>query len=65
MKTAQNSNGTVLPAGADAPPEATCPYCGEIVILRRRKLMNNGGYTYFWRHPANVSPRCPGRARNK
>ncbi|MFN2161052.1 MAG: hypothetical protein ACK2UN_03165 [Candidatus Promineifilaceae bacterium] len=63
MKTAQAQDGTEVIASNEAPIEAICPYCKGIVILRKRKLMNNGGYVYFWRHRDNKNRNCPGRSR--
>lgn len=65
MKTAQTKDGIPIPANEDAPSEATCPYCGGIVILRRRKLMNSRGYSYYWRHLDNKNRSCPGRSRSQ
>lgn len=53
MKTALCRHGKPLIATDDAPKEARCPHCGGIVTLRYRKLMANGGTTYFWRHAEN------------
>lgn len=63
MKTAKTSKGTEVLASEKAPQEAVCPYCKGVVILRRRKLMNNNGYAYFWRHRDNQNLDCPGRSR--
>lgn len=60
MKTAEDGNGHELAAGEDSPPEAICPACGRTVTLRKRRLMNNRGYTYYWRHRAG-SHGCPKR----
>jgi len=37
-------NGQLTPATPDAPAMATCPNCGGLVKLRKRRE------TYFWRH---------------
>ncbi len=63
MKTAQTTDGTAIPASEEAPKEAQCPFCGGVVTLRRRKLMNAGGYSYFWRHRDRENRDCPARAR--
>ncbi len=65
MKTAQAPDGTIVTASQEAPPELICSDCGGTVILRRRKLMNNGGYSYFWRHLDNKNRDCPGRSRRR
>jgi len=67
MKTATISgkNGGFQPvvASAEAPQEAICPACGGVVILRQRKLMNQGGYAYYWRHRDNRNRECAKRHR--
>lgn len=64
MKIAQcpDSQQPLLASNA-APEKALCPYCEGVVTLRRRKLMNNGGYAYFWRHQDNRNRTCNGRSR--
>jgi uncharacterized Zn-finger protein len=63
MKTAQASDGKEVIASKEAPKEAICPYCKGIVTLRKRSLMNNGGYVYYWRHRDNKNLSCRGRSR--
>jgi len=64
MKVALTSDGgESIQAWASAPKEARCPYCGGVVILRGRRLMNSEEKTYFWRHRDNTHLDCPGRAR--
>lgn len=63
MKTAKSPDDKEIIASQEAPEEAICPYCNGLVTLRRRKLMNNGGFAYFWRHRDNKNRDCPGRAR--
>jgi hypothetical protein len=65
MKIAQTADGSVVTAASKAPKEALCRYCGGVVILRRRKLMNHGGYSYYWRHRDNEHRDCPGRSRSR
>ena len=50
MKTAVTSNGKPLVAAVGAPQSVICPKCGGVVILRVRRLMANGGDSYYWRH---------------
>jgi len=51
MKVAQHPDSQRPVTASDtAPDKAICPHCGGAVILRQRKRMNDGGYTYFWRH---------------
>jgi len=64
MKTAHTPQGKPVVADEKAPAEAVCPFCGGVVTLRRRKLMNDGGYVFYWRHIANQNRKCPGRSRN-
>jgi hypothetical protein len=56
MKTAVSSCGLSLAASISAPATATCPKCGGVVILKARKLMANGGNTYYWRHLKDDHP---------
>jgi hypothetical protein len=63
MKTAKSTDGIEIIASNKAPQEAICPYCEGIVTLRKRKLMNNGGYVYYWRHRDNQNRSCHGRSR--
>jgi hypothetical protein len=63
MKTAQAQDGHEIIASGEAPKEAICPYCNGVVILRKRTLMNNGGYAYFWRHRDNKNRNCRARSR--
>jgi len=50
VKTAVSSFGTIVAASQTAPTEARCPKCGGKVVLRARRLMANGGNSYYWRH---------------
>jgi hypothetical protein len=62
MKNAINQVGEAIPACAGAPPKAICPYCKETVLLRtRRRSLQEGGVTYFWRHEDHTNRRCPAR----
>jgi hypothetical protein len=61
MKRAQTAKGNPVIASPIAPPEALCPTCGDVVVLRQRRLMNNGGTSYFWRHLRNRNMRCEAR----
>lgn len=63
MKIATSPDGAEVSASPEAPEEAECQYCGGVVILRRRKLMNDAGYSYYWRHRDNEHRDCPGRSR--
>ena len=65
MKTAQLPDGERIEAGDEAPPQAICPFCGGTVTLRRRKLMNNQGFIFFWRHLDNENPQCQARLRRR
>ena len=65
MKTAVLPDGKSINASAKAPSAARCQFCGGPVLLRRRKLMNNGGYVFFWRHSDNQNLNCPGRSRRR
>lgn len=56
MKTAVSSYGVSVAASISAPATAICPKCGGVVILKARKLMANGGNTYYWRHLADDHP---------
>ncbi|MCZ7673812.1 MAG: hypothetical protein M5U34_45180 [Chloroflexi bacterium] len=63
MKVAQHPDSQQPVTASDtAPGKAICPHCGGVVILRRRKLMNNDGYTYFWRHQDNRNRSCNRRS---
>ncbi len=62
MKTARLPDSHLpVPAAPTAPPCAICPHCGGVVVLRRRKGMNDGPVTYFWRHQDNRNRSCNGR----
>jgi|GEM_PF-1740394 len=63
MKTAHLPDGTPITANSNAPTEAICPYCGAVLSLRSRLLMNSTERTYFWRHLGNSNPDCIGRKR--
>lgn len=64
MKVARHPNTRQpLEASATAPDKATCPHCEGWVHLRRRRLMNDGGYAYFWRHGDNKDKACIGRRK--
>jgi hypothetical protein len=65
MKTAQLPDGEKIEAGEEAPPKAICPFCGGTVTLRRRKLMNNQGFSFFWRHLDNENLQCQTRLRRR
>lgn len=65
MKIALLPDGVKVTADPEAPQEAVCPFCGGTVILRRRKLMNDAGYAYYWRHRDNEHRDCPGRSRQR
>lgn len=62
MKNAMNQAGETITAQAGAPDKAICPYCEEAVILRtRRRSVQEGGVTYFWRHENHTNRSCPAR----
>jgi predicted RNA-binding Zn-ribbon protein involved in translation (DUF1610 family) len=61
MKTAHTVQGMPVMASDAAPMQAVCPTCGDVVVLRQRRRMNNGGTAYFWRHLRNRSMRCESR----
>ncbi|MEZ4769570.1 MAG: hypothetical protein R2844_14210 [Caldilineales bacterium] len=62
MKTALDQNGSPIEAAAGRPEQATCPHCGGVVVLRRRKRGRpQQGMTYFWRHQDHENTRCPAR----
>lgn len=61
MKRAHTAKGHPVLASPMAPSEAVCPRCGDTVVLRHRRLMNNGGTSYFWRHLRNRNMRCEAR----
>jgi hypothetical protein len=63
VKTAQTANGKKVEAKEGAPKSAVCSFCGGPVCLRRRKLMNEDGVAYFWRHEPGADPTCPARSR--
>lgn len=65
MKTAVriDKEGGYLVASASAPEKAKCPFCGGLVILRHRRLMNNSGTTYYWKHRGNLNRNCTARVR--
>jgi hypothetical protein len=65
MKIATLADGKKIEAGCEAPPQALCPYCSGTVTLRKRKLMNNQGYSYFWRHLDNQNLQCQARLRRR
>lgn len=56
MKTAVSSCGSIVAASLGAPVQAICPKCGGVVILRVRRLMANGGNSYYWRHVDDDHP---------
>ena len=55
-------NGRLVLAGPDAPEEAACPCCGEMVRKRRRRR-TDGWVTYFYRHATGAGDGCPLRYR--
>ncbi|MFN2245550.1 MAG: hypothetical protein ACK2U0_16480 [Candidatus Promineifilaceae bacterium] len=61
MKNAVLENGTQIAAQEEAPTEALCPLCGHPVSLRKRRLMNNHGIVYYWRHKSGGRLDCAGR----
>jgi hypothetical protein len=63
MHTAITSDGNTIKAGASAPREAYCPFCGAKMVLRRRRHMGKtkAKSTYFWRHQDNRNLYCPAR----
>lgn len=64
MKVAQHPQNQQLIKACDTAPEtAVCPHCRGVVVLRRRKRMNQAGCTYFWRHRDNRDRACNGRSR--
>lgn len=63
MKVAQTTDGKQITADAQAPPKAICPVCGGPLTLRSRRIMNNGGRIYFWRHRSNHNRHCGARNR--
>ncbi|MCA9875836.1 MAG: hypothetical protein H6659_18805 [Ardenticatenaceae bacterium] len=63
MKTAKTTEGKEIVAAPDAPEEALCPYCGGIVVLRRRRTMNKGEVAYYYRHRSNHNTQCSARRR--
>ena len=58
MKIAAREDGTKIEASAEAPPAARCPRCGYEVVLRKRTLMNDRGYVYYWRHKNGGNLSC-------
>ncbi len=61
MNVAVTVEGRQIEATCDAPPEALCPQCGYPVALRSRRLMNDGGTIYYWRHRQGGSLTCKAR----
>lgn len=61
MKTAFTAKGQPILASDFAPTKALCPTCGDTVVLRQRKRMNNEGIAYFWRHLRNRNLGCEAR----
>lgn len=62
MKVAVTDNGKKITASEEAPPEALCPLCGHPVTLRKRRLMNDRGFVYYWRHKSGGSLSCKERS---
>jgi len=62
MKTAIDRAGVLIEADKAVEDRAVCAYCGDLVALRRRRLMG-GGWVAYWRHPNNSNLSCPGRSR--
>ena len=56
-------DGKPVEAQPNAPKQAICPTCGEIVTLRHRKRMGEDKVTYFWRHQNNQGRDCGARKR--
>jgi hypothetical protein len=63
MKQALNDKGEKITAAQDAPAEARCPRCGQVVLLRRRRLMNDRGVVYYWRHKNGGKLPCEERSK--
>lgn len=61
MKVAVTADGKPVDAADDAPAEALCPQCGYPVTLRSRRLMNNAGTIYYWRHKQGGDLACKER----
>ncbi len=62
MKVALLDNGKKITAADGAPPEALCPQCGHPVTLRKRRLMNDRGFVYYWRHKSGGKLTCKERS---
>lgn len=62
MKNAELPDGRIIEAGENAPHLGICPYCGNDVYLRQRRLMNKRNVVYFWRHQDNLGMDCPARS---
>lgn len=62
MKVAVTDRGRKIEAAEDAPPMARCPRCGHSVTLRKRRLMNERGFVYYWRHNDGGRLTCENRA---
>jgi hypothetical protein len=62
MKIASTSDGKEIAASNEAPKEALCPICKHSVTLRKRRLMNNQGFVYFWRHVSGGPLSCSARS---
>lgn len=61
MKTAVNRLGEPVKADGAVEDRAVCPYCGGVVVLRRRRVMG-GEPVAYWRHQDNRDTTCPGRS---
>lgn len=64
MKSALLTDGRSILASPTSPSKAFCPICGDTVILRQRRLMNNQAPSYFWRHQRNRNRDCSARKQS-
>lgn len=62
VKAAKLENGAKIEASEEAPQVALCPQCGYEMVLRRRTLMNDRGYVYYWRHKNGGNLTCGKRS---
>jgi hypothetical protein len=62
MKYAIDERGSPVQAEVGATGAAFCPWCGALLVLRRRQRgYPRGNTTYFWRHADNTGLNCPSR----